>query len=179
MVTSIREVPTQKCWSGRFLCNNILEDFTNLLGSFAVPGLKYCQIWSESRLMGPVWGRICSSETPSSTKSHQIAFFAGFFQPLLKVIENIFARDLGGIIQLCMGYRLGYEQSRRYGRGNSGAQLGHSTRASTTTELEWISIFMAGIACLWPSSSSCATKRNSRQPNQQFIGWFSDYDGRK
>ena len=129
--------------------------------------------------MGPVWGRQCSSETPSSTKSHQIVLLAGLLQPLLKVIENAFARDLGGIIQLCIGYRLGYEQSRRYGRGNSGTQLGHSTRASTTTELESISLTLAGTACLWPSSSSCATKRISRQPNQQSIGWFSEYDGHK
>ena len=35
-------------------------------------------------------------------------FFAGLFQLLLKVIENVFTRDLGGILQLlCMGYRLG------------------------------------------------------------------------
>ena len=34
-------------------------------------------------------------------------FFAGLFQPLLKVIENAFARDLVGIILLCMGFRLG------------------------------------------------------------------------
>ena len=40
-------------------------------------------------------------------KSHQMVYFAGLSQPLLKVIENAFTRDLGGIIQLYMGYRLG------------------------------------------------------------------------
>ena len=81
-----------------------------------------------------------------------MVFFADFFQPLLKVIENAFARDLGGIIQLCMGYidlgSVGYDGSRRYGRGYSGTQLGHSTRASTTTERESSSVTLADIACV-------------------------------
>ena len=81
-----------------------------------------------------------------------MVFFADFFQPLLKVIENAFARDLGGIIQLCMGYidlgSVGYDGSRRYVRGYSGTQLGHSTRASTTTERESISVTLADIACV-------------------------------
>ena len=32
-------------------------------------------------------------------------FFGLLVQPVDKVIENAFARDLGGIIQQCMGYR--------------------------------------------------------------------------
>ena len=52
---------------------------------------------------------------------------------------------------MCMGYRLGsvgYDGSRRYGRGYSGTQLGYSTRASTTTERESISTTLADIACV-------------------------------
>ena len=37
------------------------------------------------------------------------------FPPVDKVIENDFARDLEGIIQRYMGYRLGDDGSRRYG----------------------------------------------------------------
>ena len=62
-------------------------------------------------------------------------FFAGLFQPLLTVIENAFARELGGIIQLWVidwGF-VGSDGSRRYGCSYSGTQLGHSTRASSTT----------------------------------------------
>ena len=71
-------------------------------------GPKYYQIWSESRLMGPVWWKKCSSEILSSITSHQMFFFAGLSQLLLKVLENVFTRDLGGILQLlCIGYRLG------------------------------------------------------------------------
>ena len=51
-------------------------------------------------------------------------------------IEKGFARDPGGIIQLCMGYRLGV------------CGLEHSTRASTTTERESISVTLADIACV-------------------------------
>ena len=50
-------------------------------------------------------------------KSDQNWFFFGLlFQPVLKVIENAFIRDLGGIIQRYMGYRLGYDGSRGYTR---------------------------------------------------------------
>ena len=57
--------------------------------------------------MGPVFWKKCSSEMSLSIKSDQVLFFAGPFQPFLKAIENAFARDLGGIIPRCMGYRLG------------------------------------------------------------------------
>ena len=52
---------------------------------------------------------------------------------------------------MCMGYRLGsvgYDGSRRYGRGYSGTQLEHRTRASITTAWETISITLADIACV-------------------------------
>ena len=78
-------------------------------------------------------------------------FFAGLFQPLLTVIENAFARELGGIIQLWVidwGF-VGSDGSRRYGCSYSGTQLGHSTRTSITTERESISIItLADIACV-------------------------------
>ena len=46
-------------------------------------------------------------------RSDQMFFFGLLFQPVLKVIENAFAPDLGDIIQyVYMGYRLGYERSR-------------------------------------------------------------------
>ena len=44
---------------GRLLCNIISGDCTNLYGGFGVFGPKYYQIWSESRLMGPVcWKKL-------------------------------------------------------------------------------------------------------------------------
>ena len=91
----------------RLSCNNVSGDFTNHHGGFGVSGHTYYQLWSESRLTGPVWWEKLCSEILSSIKSDQMGFFAGLFQPLLKAIENAFARDLGGIIQLCMGYSLG------------------------------------------------------------------------
>ena len=60
--------------------------------------------------MGSVWWKKCSLIL-SMIKSDQMFFF-GLIQPVLKVIENDFARDLGGIMQQYMGYRLGYERSR-------------------------------------------------------------------
>ena len=62
--------------------------------------------------MGPVWWKKCSLLILPMIKSDQLVIFCLLFQPILKVIENAFARGLGGIIQHYMGYRLGYERSR-------------------------------------------------------------------
>ena len=74
---------------------------------------------------------------------------------------------------------VGHDGSRRYGRGYSGTQLEHSTRASSTTERESISITLADIACVVAVQQQlCATKTNSRQAKKQSNG-CSDDDGRK
>ena len=49
--------------------------------------------------MGPAWWKKCSYLILPMIKSGPKFFFGLFFQPVLKVIENAFARDLGGIIQ--------------------------------------------------------------------------------
>ena len=49
-------------------------------------------------------------------KSDQTFFFGLIFPPVDKVIGNTFARDLGGIVQPYMGYRLGNDRSRLYTR---------------------------------------------------------------
>ena len=69
---------------GRLLCNIISGDCTNLYGGFGVFGPKYYQIWSESRLMGPVCWKKCSSEILSSIKSHQMFFLPAFFNHFKK-----------------------------------------------------------------------------------------------
>ena len=57
--------------------------------------------------MGPVWWKKCSSEILSLLKFHEMIFFGSLFWSTLKVIKFGFALDLGGIIQFCLGYRLG------------------------------------------------------------------------
>ena len=102
--------------------------------------------------MGPVCWKKCFSEILSSTKSDEMISLAGLFQPLLKVIEPAFARDLEAVyncVRIIDWGSVGYDGSRRYGRSYSGTQLGHSTRASTTTERESISIItLADVACV-------------------------------
>ena len=42
----------------------------------------------------------------------RLPFSTVLFPPVEKVVENVFVRDLGGIIQRYMGYRLGCDESR-------------------------------------------------------------------
>ena len=90
--------------------------------------------------------------------------FGLLFQPVLKVIENAFARDLGGIIQHYMGCRMRYERSRSrpylYALATLIHKLEHSTpvrRLAARTERESIrqSITLPAVACvLWALSGS-------------------------
>ena len=82
----------------------VLRIFTKASGYLVPNMIRFDQ---NRVLRGLFWWENCSPEILSSIKSDQMIFFAGLFQPLLNVIENAFARDIGGIIQLCMGYRLG------------------------------------------------------------------------
>ena len=61
--------------------------------------------------MGAVWWKK-RSVILSMIKSDRTFFYGLLFQPGLDVVEHAFARDLGGIIQPYLGYRLGYERSR-------------------------------------------------------------------
>ena len=81
----------------------ILRIFTEA-SEYLVPNII---IFDQNRVLWGLFVGKNASEILSSIKSDHMFFFAGLFQPLLEVIENAFARDLGGIIQLCMGYRLG------------------------------------------------------------------------
>ena len=76
-------------------------------------------------------------------------FFGLLVQPVDKVIENAFARDLGGIIQRYMGYRLGYDGSRGYTRWILWYTAWNITRASTSTKRESIRLSrtLAVIVC--------------------------------
>ena len=97
--------PLSKADSCSILFQVNLRIFTEASG-YLVPNI--IRFGQNRVLWGLFVGKNCSSEILSSIKSHQMFFFAGLFQLLLKVIENVFTRDLGGILQLlCMGYRLG------------------------------------------------------------------------
>ena len=63
------------------------------------------------------------------------------------MIDNAFARDLGGIVQFGIGLMWAHDGSRRYVLGYSCAQLAPSSRASAITERESICTF-ATIACV-------------------------------
>ena len=100
------------------------------------------------------------------------------------MIENAFVRDLGGIIQRRMGYRLGYDGSRGYTRW----LLWYITCASTSTERESIrlSITLAAIVCVVAAQRRLAAlgKKNSsrrRDESDERITsvFFSDYDRRE
>ena len=116
--------------------------------------------------MEPDCSKKCSSDIVASIKSDQN------FQPRLEVIEHAFARDLGGIIQLlCMGY---------VWTGGLWALTDHDDTGVATLVRSWATAPVhrpprRGRASvqpwpisrvLWPSSSNCATKTNSRQPKQ-------------
>ena len=125
--------------------------------------------------------------------------FGLLFQPVLKVIENAFARDLGGIIQQYMGYRLGYERSRSRPTlslrvGYSDTQLGHSTpvhRLAARTERESIrqSITLPAISCVVAAQRQLAAlhRRNKfvssrgwiEQDDQNVFFCWLDYHSRK
>ena len=108
--------------------------------------------------MGPVWWKKCSSLILSMIKSDQMIFFGLLFQPVLKVIENAFARDLGGIRLYNNIWDIDWATSNHdhdlsLRVGHSDTQLGHSTpvhRLAARTERESIrqSITLPAIACV-------------------------------
>ena len=132
--------------------------------------------------MGPVCWKKCFSEILSSTKSDEMISLAGLFQPLLKVIEPAFARDLEAVyncVRIIDWGSVGYDGSRRYGRSYSGTQLGHGTRASTTTERESISVTLADIACFVAVQQHLRYQNKYETTKTAVLTVFSDYDGRK
>ena len=108
--------------------------------------------------MGPVWWKKCSSLILSMIKSDQMIFFGLLFQPVLKVIENAFARDLGGIRLYNNIWDIDWATSNHdhdlsLRVGHSDTQLGHSTpvhRLAERTEREIIRqrITLPAIACV-------------------------------
>ena len=91
---------------GRILGICFFGDYMTVYGVFAITGPIIDQMLSKSRLMGPVWRKQCSYEILSLKKFHEIICFICLFCSTLKVIKFGFAKDLGGIIQFCLGYRL-------------------------------------------------------------------------
>ena len=91
-------------------------------------------------------------------KSDQMIFFGLLFQPVLKVIENAFARDLGGIRLYNNIWDIDWATSNHdhdlsLRVGHSDTQLGHSTpvhRLAERTEREIIRqrITLPAIACV-------------------------------
>ena len=103
--------------------------------------------WPESHIMGPVCWKKCPSEIYRWVTWPNVFFWRFFSTSLItfyKVIENAFARDLGGNTKLCTGNRLrAHDRSRSHVLGYSDTQLAHST-----TEREGIISTLATIACV-------------------------------
>ena len=99
------------------------------------------------------------------------------------MIENAYAPDLGGITHRYMDYKrgsVGYDGSRRYWRGYSVTQLGHSTRASTTTGRESIRITLADVACVVTVQQQQLRFQNKFETTKTTVLSFtSDYGGCK
>ena len=95
-------------------------------------------------------------------KIDEMVFLAAFFHHLIKVIETVFARDLGGIIQRYMGYDWATTDHDAIRVGYFDTQLGHSTRAPTSTSGEGEhqtenSLGRHLVCCGRSAAASCAT----------------------
>ena len=163
-----------KANSYAILFQEILRIFTVASG-YLVPNMIR---FGQNRVL---WGLFVGINVPPRYifgKISRNVFFAVLFQPLLTVIENTIKRNLGGISQLCMGFRLGGLWAMTDHDDTGVATLVHSwytapvhrpPRRARASVSPWpIS------RVLWPSSSSCATKKLLILPKQQsyFVLFF-------
>ena len=115
------------------------------------------------------------------TKCFFLPAFFNHFRTCLKTLLHETSEALYTCVWVIDLGSVGYDGSRRYGRGYSGTQPEHSTRASTTTERESISITLADIACVVAIQQQLRSQNKFETTKTTAVQrfFFSDYDGRK